>query len=114
MQTLGVDARETLDSPAVRLRIASFPDGQTRIALAQALREQHPIAEWIAERGGGMYAIAIQVDDIVAAVADLRAKGVTTSDVEYGAWPGTRVARIDREASTGVSIQLVQRLPEVL
>ena len=113
-KTLGIDAAETLDSPSARLRIASMPGGATKIALAQALRDQHPIAEWIADRGAGMYAIAIQVDDIVNAVADLRAKGVTVSDVEYGAWPGTRVARIDRTASNGVSVQLVQRLPEVL
>ena len=113
-QTLGIDAMETLETPAARLRIASMPDGTAKLALAQALREQHPIAEWIADRGAGMYAIAIEVDDIVAAVADLRAKGVDVSDVEYGAWAGTRVARIDRAAANGVSLQLVQRLPDVL
>lgn len=114
VRTLGIDAAETLESPAARLRIASMPGGAAKIALAQALHEQHPIAEWIAERGAGMYAIAIQVDDIVAAVADLRAKGVSVSNVEYGAWPGTRVARIDRGAANGVSVQLVQRLPDVM
>lgn len=113
-QTLGIDASETLESPSTRLRIASLPEGQAKIALAQALHEQHPIAEWIAGRGAGMYGIAIQVDDIAAAVADLRAKGVSVSDVEYGAWPGTRIARIDRAASNGVSLQLVQRLPDVM
>jgi methylmalonyl-CoA epimerase len=112
--TLGIDAEDVLESPTTRLRIASLPGGDTKIALAAALREQHPIAEWIADRGQGMYAIAIQVDDIVAAAADLRAKGVPVGEVEYGAWPGTRVARIDRAAANGVSVQLVQRLPEVL
>ena len=43
-----------------------------------------------------MYSIADQVDDIDAAVRDLRAKGVLVSDAEYGAWPGTRVARINK------------------
>jgi methylmalonyl-CoA epimerase len=111
---LGIDATQTLESPAVRLRIASMPGGAAKIALAQALREQHPIAEWIAERGAGMYAIAIEVDDITAAVADLRAKGVRVSDAEYGTWPGTRVARIDRAAANGVSVQLVERLRDVM
>ncbi len=113
-RTLGVDASETIESSAARLRIAQMPGGAAKIALAQALREQHPIAEWIAKRGTGMYAIAIEVDDIIAAIRDLRAKGVMVSDVEYGAWPGTRVARIDRAAANGVSIQLVQRLPDVM
>jgi methylmalonyl-CoA epimerase len=109
---LGIDARETIDAPSTQLRIASMPEGDTYVALAQALTDQHPITQWIADRGPGMYAIAIQVDDIGAAVADLRAKGVAVGDVELGAWPGTRVARIDRAAANGVSVQLVQRLPE--
>jgi methylmalonyl-CoA/ethylmalonyl-CoA epimerase len=113
-QTLGIEAEDRLEAPAATLRIASLSGGETKIALAQALHDQHPIAEWIAGRGPGMYAIAIQVDDIVAAVTDLRAKGVRTGDVEFGAWPGTRVARIDRDDANGVSVQLVQRLPEVL
>jgi methylmalonyl-CoA epimerase len=112
--TLKVEASDRLDAPTATLRIASLPGGETKIALAQALSDQHPIAQWIADRGPGMYAIAIQVDDIVAAVVDLRAIGITVGDVEYGAWPGTRVARIDREAANGVSVQLVQRLPDVL
>ncbi len=111
---LGIDAGEILDSPTTRSRIATMPGGDTKLVLASALREQHPIAEWIADRGEGMYAIAIQGVDIVAAVADLRAKGVPVGDVGYGAWPGTRVARIESGAANGVSVQLVQRLPEVL
>ena len=112
--TLGIDATGQLDSATTSLRIAATPGGEAQVVLAHALRDQHPIAQWIADRGPGMYAIAIQVDDIVAAVADLRAKGITVSDVEYGAWPGTRVARIDRASANGVSVQLVQRLPDVL
>ena len=111
---LGVDAGELLDTPTTHSRIATLAGGETKVALAQALAQHHPVAEWIAERGQGMYAIAIQVDDIVAAVADLRAKGLTIGDVEYGAWAGTRVARIERSAANGVSVQLVQRLPDVL
>jgi hypothetical protein len=61
-----------------------------------------------------MFAIALEVDDISAAVRDLRAKGVTVGEVEYGAWPGTRIARIDRSHTNGVSVQLVQRLPDLI
>ena len=54
------------------------------------------------------------IDDVDAAVRDLRAKGVSVTDPEYGALPGTRVARIDRGDANGVSVQLVQKLPDVL
>jgi methylmalonyl-CoA epimerase len=111
---LDINASERLETIATNLRIASMPDGATKLAIAQPLRDEHPLAEWIAARGEGMYAIALEVDDINAAVRDLRAKGVTVGDVEYGTWPGTRVARIDRAQSNGVSVQLVQRLPDVI
>ena len=112
--TLGIDAADVLESPAVRLATAKPSGGEALLGLAQALSPQHRVAQWIEERGPGMFAIAIEVDDIAAAVRDLRAKGVSVSDPEYGAMPGTRVARIEREAANGVSVQLVQRLAELL
>ena len=113
-QTLGIEANDMIESPAARLAMARLPGGDAMIGLAQALTPQHRIAEWIEERGPGMFAIAVQVDDIVAAVRDLRAKGIAVSDPEYGALPGTRVARIERAHTNGVSVQLVQNLAEVL
>lgn len=113
-ETLGVHANDILESPAVRLATARMPGGEAMVGLAQALTSQHRIAEWIEQRGPGMFAIAIQVDDVDAAVRDLRAKGVPATDPEYGAMPGTRVARLDAAATNGVSIQLVQRLPDLL
>jgi methylmalonyl-CoA epimerase len=109
---LGVEAGEAFPAATAHVQIASFPGGATRLALAEPADDAHPIASWIAERGPGMYAIAIEVDDLEAAVRDLRAKGVSVSDAGTGAWPGTRVARIDRAGTNGVSVQLVQRVDE--
>jgi methylmalonyl-CoA epimerase len=109
---IGIETEPRLGAPSTKSRIATLPGGETQVVLVQALQEQHPVAEWIAERGPGMYAIAIKVDDIVAAVRDLRAKGVAIGDVQQGAWAGTRVARIERSAANGVSVQLVERLAE--
>ena len=86
---LGIETEARLGAPSTKSRIATLPGGETQVVLAQALREQHPVAEWIAERGEGMYAIAIKVDDIMAAVRDLQTKGVAVGEVEQGAWPGT-------------------------
>jgi hypothetical protein len=57
-----------------------------------------------------MYSISVEVDNLDAAVADLRAKGVTVSDPEPGIWLGTRVARVNKAAANGVSVQLIQRV----
>jgi catechol 2,3-dioxygenase-like lactoylglutathione lyase family enzyme len=112
--TLGLRASDTLEPSMQALKLMKLSAGNAFIELAQAFKPEHRLAETIAERGQGMYAIALEVDDIDAAVRDLRAKGVLVSDTEYGLWPGTRVARINKAATNGVQLQLVQRLPDVL
>ena len=100
---------EQFTPEGAHFRLARLPAGNAFVELAQPLTEDHRIAKSIAERGQGMFSIAVQVDDIDAAVRDLRAKGVMVSDVEFGVWPGTRIARINKAAANGVSIQLIQR-----
>jgi methylmalonyl-CoA/ethylmalonyl-CoA epimerase len=112
--TLSMTAGDEITSKIEPLRLAKLPAGNAFIELAQPASPEHRMARAIEERGTGMYAIAVEVDNIDAAVADLRAKGVLVSDPEYGAWPGTRVARVNKNAAHGVQIQLVQRLPDVL
>lgn len=112
--TLGLVPGAPAEPADVPVRLIDVPAGNAFVQIAQALSPEHKVARWIAERGPGMYGIAIEVDNIDAAVRDLRAKGVYVSDPEYGVIPGTRVARIAREAANGVQVELVQRLPEVL
>ena len=112
--TLGLHVAETREPESQPLRLLKIPAGNAFVELAQALRPEHRLAETVAERGPGMYGIALEVDNIDAAVADLRAKGVLVSDAEYGLWPGTRTARINKAAANGVQITLIQHLPEIL
>jgi catechol 2,3-dioxygenase-like lactoylglutathione lyase family enzyme len=89
-------------------RIADIPAGNAFIALTQPA-EGSLISEAMAERGQGMHAIALAVDDLYAAVRDLRAKGVDISDPEPGRDPDTRVARIAKSSANGVPVILIQR-----
>lgn len=107
--TLGLPAGEAAQPDGARFRLATLPAGNAFIELVQPLAADHRIARTMAERGPGMYSLAVEVDDLEAAVRDLRAKGVPVSEPEAGIWPGTRVARIHKTAANGVSIQLIQR-----
>lgn len=107
--TLDLQVAETLQPEGSHFRLAKLPAGNAFIELLEPLTEDHRVAKSIAERGPGMLSVAIEVDDLAAAVRDLRAKGATVSDPEPGIWPGTRVARINKSATNGVSIQLIQR-----
>jgi len=107
--TLGLAVAETHQPEGSHLRLAKLPVGRSFVELAQPLAPDHRLARSIDERGPGMFSISVEVDDLDAAVADLRAKGVRVSDADAGAWPGTRLARINKQAANGVSIQLIER-----
>ena len=49
--------------------------GTRFIELAQPVADSSPVAKFVAERGEGLYLIAVQVDDRKAAVKVLREKG---------------------------------------
>ena len=106
---LGLQVLETHQPEGSHLRLAKLPVGSAFVELAQPLTADHRLARSIDERGPGMFSISVEVDDLDAAVADLRSKGVPVSDAEEGVWRGTRLARINKQAANGVSIQLIER-----
>lgn len=65
------------------------------------------LARFIERRGEGLYNIALEVDDLAAAVAELRERGIRVSD-PVDAPPGFRSAFIAMAATHGVSVQLVE------
>jgi methylmalonyl-CoA/ethylmalonyl-CoA epimerase len=89
-------------------RIAQIPAGAAFIALTQPA-DGGLIAAAMADRGPGLHAIALAVDDLDEAVRDLRVKGVEVGDPEPGREAGTRVARIAKSSVNGVPVMLIQR-----
>lgn len=68
-----------------------------------------PIADFLAKRGGGIHHVALTVDNVAAAIADLSAKGVEMIDKTPR--PGahhTKIAFIHPRATGGLLIELVE------
>ncbi len=94
------------------LTLLPLPDGDEGgafLEVAQPLAAGHRIAELIEERGEGMLSLSFEVADLDAAVAALRAAGVTVDGPGDGPLDGTRVARCDPGETNGVSLQLIER-----
>jgi methylmalonyl-CoA/ethylmalonyl-CoA epimerase len=106
---LGLKAEHAPQPAASGVRLASLPAGNAFVQLAQPLTADHPLAAFMDERGEGMFSLSIEVDDLEAAVAELRGRGVQVSDSEAGMLEGTRIARISRQSAHGVEIQLLER-----
>lgn len=104
---LTCDHEETL--PAVGVRLAMLPIGESALELLEPQRETGRTAEWIRERGEGLYHLCLEVDDIEGALAELRAKGIKLRDetprIGHG---GHRIAFLDPSSTAGILIELVE------
>src|SRR3981081_2347849 len=79
---LGLDAIETEEVVEQKVRVAMLPIGESRIELLEATSEDSPIARVLEKRGPGSHHIAVRVDDIRIALANLKQKGSRLIDEE--------------------------------
>ena len=106
---LGLDVAETEEVAEQKVRVAMLPIGDSRIELLEATSADSPIARFLEKRGPGIHHIAVRVDDIRAALADLKQKGARLIDEEprTGAG-GCLVAFVHPSSTNGVLLELVQ------
>ena len=107
--TLGLEVEPPEDVTSQRVRAHFVGVGESTLELLEATAEDSPIARFIAKRGPGMHHVALRVDDIVAALAELKAKGVRLIDEQPrpGAH-GALVAFLHPSSTHGVLVDLKQ------
>ena len=110
---LGLEVAGTEEVPEQKVRAAMLPIGESRIELLEATSEDSPISRFLEKRGPGIHHIAVRVDDIRAALANLRSKGARLIDEEprQGAG-GCLVAFVHPSSTGGVLLELVQPVAE--
>jgi methylmalonyl-CoA/ethylmalonyl-CoA epimerase len=90
-------------------RLAMLPVGQTYIELLEGQGPESGVRKWIDEKGAGLFHICFEVDDIDAALAELKAKGVKLRDetprIGHG---GARIAFLDPASTGNVLIELAE------
>jgi len=87
--------------------VAFLPVGETHLELLEPTGADTPVGKFLASRGEGIHHICIEVDDIEATLAQLKASGVRPIDAQprVGAG-GTRVAFVHPASMHGVLIEL--------
>ena len=93
-----------------KVRTAFIPIGDSEIELLESTGEDGPIAKFIEKKGEGVQHIALRVENIEEAIADLKEKGVILIDEKprYGAG-GAKIAFIHPKSTKGVLLELCQR-----
>lgn len=94
-------------------KIAMFPIGQTYLELLENSRPDSMVTKWIGERGEGLFHLCLEVEDIEAALAELKGRGVKLRDeVPRTGHGGTRIAFLDPSSTGGLVFELVEIPPD--
>ena len=109
VDALGLENVHTEIVEEQKVRVAMLPLGESRIELLEPTSEDSPISKFLDKRGGGIHHIAVEVGDIDAMLAKLKAAGVRLIDEvpRIGA-EGCLVAFIHPSSANGVLLELVQ------
>ncbi|MFN0111955.1 MAG: methylmalonyl-CoA epimerase [Blastocatellia bacterium] len=107
---LGLELKEVEVVADQGVRVAMLPIGESRIELLEATGEDTPVGRFIAKRGAGMHHLCVEVDDVAATLADLKAKNTRLIDEQPRVGAGGALVAFVHPASTGgVLIELTQR-----
>lgn len=109
---LHVEMSEEIASQKVRAHFLST--GQSTLEVLEPTAPDSAIAKYLDKRGPGMHHVALRVDDIDAALAHLKSRGIRLIDerARPGA-EGAMVAFIHPSAAHGVLVELKQPAPKV-
>jgi methylmalonyl-CoA/ethylmalonyl-CoA epimerase len=109
-ELLGIASQGTEEVEEQKVRVSFFPIGDSEIELLESTSPDGPVAKYIEKNGEGIQHIALRVDNLEEALAELKAKGVRLIDEKprYGAG-GAKIAFIHPKATGGVLLELSER-----
>ena len=108
-EALGFPVESTQDVPTENVRVAFLPVGESRLELLEPTDPGSSIAKFLQKRSG-LHHVCVLVEDIDAALADLRARGISLIDERPrpGAG-GSRVAFVHPRSAGGVLLELKEK-----
>ncbi|GGG94077.1 methylmalonyl-CoA epimerase [Silvibacterium dinghuense] len=104
---LRVEHEETVAQE--RVRVAMIPTATGRIELLEPTEEDSPVGRFLKKRGEGLHHVALQVEDIEAALAALKTRGarLVSDRVQRGAG-GHLYFFVHPESAGGVLLEICQ------
>ncbi len=107
---LGLEILPPEEVPSQKVRAHFIPLGRSALELLEATSAESPIARFLEKRGPGIHHVTLGVEDVGAALAELRARGVRLIDqVPRPGAEGALVAFIHPSAAGGVLVELKQK-----
>ena len=109
MDALGLEFEGTETVEEQKVTTAFFPVGESEVELLESTAPDGPVAKFLEKRGEGIHHIAFRVENIEAALEELKEKGVRLIDEKprKGAG-GKRIAFLHPKATNGVLVELCE------
>ena len=106
---LGIAMEYEEHLPEHATSLAMYPIGETYLELLQSDQPETGTSRWIAERGEGLFHICLEVEDIDAAMSELRGKGVGFQTEKPMIGHGNcRIVFLDPKSTAGLVIELAE------
>ncbi|HEY62317.1 MAG TPA: methylmalonyl-CoA epimerase [Anaerolineae bacterium] len=107
---LGLEIQKVEEVPEQQVSIAFIPLGETEIELVKPTANDSGIYKYLQKHGPGMHHICLEVEDIEAVLASLRAKHIRLVDEEpLISKGGMKYAFIHPKSTHGVLVELYEQ-----
>ena len=109
-EVLGLSLAGSETVPEQKATTAFFPVGESEIELLESTATDGPIAAYLEKRGEGIQHVAFRVENIEAAIEELKAKGIRLIDDKprKGAG-GAKIAFLHPKATSGILVELCEK-----
>jgi methylmalonyl-CoA/ethylmalonyl-CoA epimerase len=109
-QALGLDFEGTETVSEQKVTTAFLPVGESEVELLESTAPDGPIAKYLEKKGEGIQHVAFRVENLEAALAELKEKGIRLIDEKprHGAG-GARIAFLHPKSTNGVLVELCER-----
>jgi len=106
---LGLTLEYEENLPQYNTRIAMYPVGDTYIEILESNKKGTEVSNWIDQHGESLFHICLEVDDIDAALVELRQKDVRLIDeTPRIGHANSRIAFLDPASTGNLLIELVE------
>jgi methylmalonyl-CoA epimerase len=111
--TLGITPGEIKEVPTEQVRIAFLPmggPGGSEIELIEPTTPDSSLSKFLDKRGEGLHHICLEVDDIDAALVEMKEKGISVLDKQPRIAAEGRAIFIHPKAANGVLLELIEHV----
>lgn len=93
-----------------KVTTAFFPVGESEVELLESTASDGPVARYLKKKGEGIHHIAFRVENIQAALEELKAKGIKLIDeTPRKGTGGAKIAFVHPESTNGILVELCER-----